>query len=93
MNVNSAVVSNIKSINSKFFHFHVTDCSKFQAYNLEIIASAESPNTDGIHPSNKNKFIISDSHIGAGNDCISVGQGVVNAKIKNVFCGPGHGLS
>ncbi|XP_058010215.1 polygalacturonase-like [Hevea brasiliensis] len=36
---------------------------------------------------------ISISTIRTGDDCISIGQGVTNATISEIFCGPGHGLS
>ncbi|XP_043817316.1 exopolygalacturonase-like [Manihot esculenta] len=91
--VTNAVVSEITSINSKHFHFHITDCTNFKASNLNIVASGESPNTDGMHISDTNGVVVTNSKIGTGDDCISIGQGVTNAAISKIFCGPGHGLS
>ncbi|KAJ9171785.1 hypothetical protein P3X46_015100 [Hevea brasiliensis] len=91
--VTNAVVSDITSVNSKFFHYHVTDCTNFTANNLKIVAPDDSPNTDGMHISDTNGVKVTKSTIGTGDDCISIGQGVTNATISEVFCGPGHGLS
>lgn len=61
--------------------------------NITISAPADSPNTDGIHISNSSYIKISNSAIGTGDDCISLGPGSKNISISQVYCGPGHGIS
>ncbi|XP_050237270.1 exopolygalacturonase-like [Mercurialis annua] len=91
--VKNAIIHDISSIDSKYFHFHVTDCSGITAYNLEITAPDLSPNTDGLHISDTSTVNISSSTIATGDDCISIGQGVTEATITGIMCGPGHGIS
>ncbi|CAI0464459.1 unnamed protein product [Linum tenue] len=91
--VDNGVVHDLCSVNSKFFHFHVTDSSNFTAYNLRITAPCDSPNTDGMHISSTCGVQVSNSVIATGDDCISVGPGVTNANIFGITCGPGHGIS
>ncbi|CAN0873351.1 Exopolygalacturonase clone GBGE184 [Linum grandiflorum] len=91
--VDNAVVHDICSVDSKFFHYHVSRCDNFKAFNLRITAPDDSPNTDGMHLSSSNCVQVSNSFIGTGDDCISIGHGVVNANISGITCGPGHGIS
>ncbi|XP_050237273.1 exopolygalacturonase-like [Mercurialis annua] len=91
--VKNAIIHDISSIDSKYFHFHVTDCSAITAYNLKITAPGDSPNTDGMHISDTSTVNISSSTIATGDDCISIGQGVSKATITGIMCGPGHGIS
>lgn len=91
--VQNAVVSGITSVNAKFFHYLVTVCKNFTAHDLTIIAPDESPNTDGMHFSRSDKVSVSNTIIGTGDDCISIGDGVTNAAFTRIKCGPGHGLS
>ncbi|CAN1825595.1 Exopolygalacturonase clone GBGE184 [Linum perenne] len=91
--VDDAVIHDICSMDSKFFHYHVSDSNNFKAYNLKITAPGDSPNTDGMHISSSNGVEVSNSFIGTGDDCISIGHGVTNANIFGITCGPGHGIS
>lgn len=90
--VKNGVLDRIKFVDSKGVHLKITDSSDFIVKNANINAPGDSPNTDGIHISDSQTVNITDSVIGTGDDCISVGDGVVGATITNVFCGPGHGI-
>ncbi|XP_020529669.1 polygalacturonase-like [Amborella trichopoda] len=83
----------ISSIDSKFFHIAMHGCKNVKAHHLRISARANSPNTDGIHISSSTGIKIARSQIGTGDDCISIGPGSHDIFIKNIFCGPGHGIS
>ncbi|KAJ4963749.1 hypothetical protein NE237_023688 [Protea cynaroides] len=89
----NTVVKGLTSLNSKFFHIAVLDCKNFKASGIRISAPGNSPNTDGIHLERNTDVSISQSVIGTGDDCISVGQGNSDISITGVSCGPGHGIS
>ncbi|KAF2312020.1 hypothetical protein GH714_027772 [Hevea brasiliensis] len=91
--VNNADMSDFTSLNSKYFHLHVVKCGNIRFHHMNITAPDESPNTDGIHISNSNAITVASSFIGTGDDCVSVGQGVTNLTVKEIICGPGHGIS
>uniref|UniRef100_A0A5B6Z6S8 Putative Ole e 13.01 allergen n=1 Tax=Davidia involucrata TaxID=16924 RepID=A0A5B6Z6S8_DAVIN len=91
--VKNALVENIKLVNSKGFHMTVTSCNNFTLQGLRITAPDESPNTDGIHISRSDLVKITNSVIGTGDDCISIGEGSTNIGVSGVTCGPGHGIS
>ncbi|KAF9621391.1 hypothetical protein IFM89_020590 [Coptis chinensis] len=83
----------ITSMNSKFFHIVLLDCKDFHGTGIKISAPANSPNTDGIHIERSTGVLISNSVIGTGDDCISIGQGNSHVTITGITCGPGHGIS
>ncbi|KAI3460791.1 hypothetical protein Pfo_017454 [Paulownia fortunei] len=89
----NARVNNLNFVDSMGFHLKVTDSSNIAIWNLKISAPGKSPNTDGIHLSSAVNVNITDSIIGTGDDCVSVGHGTQNILIARVTCGPGHGLS
>lgn len=60
--------------------------------NVHITSPDESPNTDGIHIGRIKNVRILDSFLGVGDDCISIGDGSIDVYIKNIMCGPGHGI-
>ncbi|KAK6941026.1 Glycoside hydrolase, family 28 [Dillenia turbinata] len=91
--VNNGVIEKVTSIDSKGFHFFITNCDTIDIHNIKIIAPGLSANTDGIHLSHANGVTITSSNIATGDDCIGMIQGVTNAKISDVTCGPGHGIS
>ncbi|KAJ1402385.1 Pectin lyase fold/virulence factor [Sesbania bispinosa] len=91
--VNNSVVTDITSLNSKQFHFHIHDCNNVSFSNLHITAPGNSPNTDGMHISLSSQIDVSNSIIATGDDCISIGHSVTNVSISNITCGPGHGIS
>ncbi|KAG7581338.1 Pectin lyase fold/virulence factor [Arabidopsis suecica] len=91
--VTNAEIRDISSIDAKNFHINVIGAKNMTFNNVKIMAPAESPNTDGIHLGRSVGVSIINSRIATGDDCVSVGDGMVNLLVKNVVCGPGHGIS
>ncbi|KAJ3707921.1 hypothetical protein LUZ61_011626 [Rhynchospora tenuis] len=91
--VEDAIINAIHLVNSKFFHMNIFASKNVHLNKLKIKAPTDSPNTDGIHMGDVTNIKISNTIIGTGDDCISIGPGSVNVAISNVKCGPGHGIS
>lgn len=91
--VNDSIVRDITSLNSMYFHYHIHGCSNITFTNLTITAPGNSPNTDGMHISTSDRITVTDSTIGTGDDCISIGHSTLNISIHRITCGPGHGIS
>ncbi|GFP84874.1 polygalacturonase [Phtheirospermum japonicum] len=89
----NAVIQRVRFVNSKLFHLHMYVCHNVKIRNVHISAPDESPNTDGIHIADSTNIGITNSHIGTGDDCVSIGEGTANVNISGVRCGPGHGIS
>ncbi|KAL8540954.1 hypothetical protein ACS0TY_002285 [Phlomoides rotata] len=79
--------------NSPQFHFRFDSCNDVRINLLYIKSPAASPNTDGIHIENSNNVKIYNSVISNGDDCVSIGAGTYNVDIRNITCGPSHGIS
>ncbi|KAK3000783.1 hypothetical protein RJ639_021449, partial [Escallonia herrerae] len=58
-----------------------------------IQSPGTSPNTDGIHIQSSHTLEITNTKIGTGDDCVSIGDHISKLDIANVECGPGHGIS
>ncbi|XP_022155237.1 polygalacturonase At1g48100-like isoform X2 [Momordica charantia] len=86
-------VEGLRIRDSPQFHFRFDNCRDVYIDSLQITAPAFSPNTDGIHIENTNGVKIYNSIVANGDDCISIGSGSYNVDIKNITCGPGHGIS
>ncbi|OIT02013.1 PREDICTED: polygalacturonase-like [Nicotiana attenuata] len=86
-------ISGLTSKNSQMFHILVDNCHNVKLQGVKVSAPGNSPNTDGIHVQYSSKVTIMNSHIGTGDDCISIGPGTSNLWIENIACGPGHGIS
>ncbi|KAF5746692.1 polygalacturonase [Tripterygium wilfordii] len=86
-------VKGLKIKNSPQFHFRFDNCQNVHVESLSIKSPAESPNTDGIHIENTNNVQIYNSLISNGDDCVSIGAGSYNVDIRNITCGPSHGIS
>ncbi|GAB2234516.1 hypothetical protein Droror1_Dr00003771 [Drosera rotundifolia] len=86
-------VRGLKVKNSPQFHFRFDNCQNVHVDSLLITAPATSPNTDGIHIENTNNVEIYNSVISNGDDCVSIGSGCFDVDIRNVTCGPSHGIS
>ncbi|KAK5834400.1 hypothetical protein PVK06_018278 [Gossypium arboreum] len=91
--VTNALIQDITSKDSKLFHINVFACKNITLERLKIEAPDESPNTDGIHMGKSEGVNIIASDIKTGDDCISIGDGTKNMVIKEITCGPGHGIS
>ncbi|XP_004486687.1 probable polygalacturonase At1g80170 isoform X2 [Cicer arietinum] len=86
-------VRNLMLLNSQQMHMAFTSCMRVVASNLKVLAPASSPNTDGIHISATKGVEVRDSLIRTGDDCISIVRNSSRILIRNISCGPGHGIS
>ncbi|XP_048333996.1 probable polygalacturonase At1g80170 isoform X1 [Ziziphus jujuba] len=86
-------VKNLMLVNSQQMHMAFTNCIRVLASHLKVIAPATSPNTDGVHISASKGVEIKESIIRTGDDCISIVSNSSRIKIRNIVCGPGHGIS
>ncbi|KAK7397002.1 hypothetical protein VNO78_18166 [Psophocarpus tetragonolobus] len=86
-------VQGLRIKNSPQFHFRFDGCKTVHIESVYITAPKLSPNTDGIHIEHTNYVKIYNSVISNGDDCVSIGSGCNDVDIKNITCGPGHGIS
>ncbi|KAI3781913.1 hypothetical protein L2E82_11941 [Cichorium intybus] len=86
-------LSNINIVNSPQTHVLIFYSKGFNVDNVTIQSPERSPNTDGIHIHSSQFVNITNSIIGTGDDCISIGDYTSNMDIANIECGPGHGIS
>ncbi|KAJ9686035.1 hypothetical protein PVL29_015087 [Vitis rotundifolia] len=91
--ITNSMVKDLTSRDSKQFHINLLGCKNLTFYNVVISAPEESLNTDGIHIGRSSGINITDSTIGTGDDCVSIGDGSEQINIQRVTCGPGHGIS
>ncbi|KAK8714051.1 hypothetical protein V6N13_149253 [Hibiscus sabdariffa] len=92
-NSKNIVVVGLTSLNSQMFHIVFNGCQNVKMQGVIVIASGNSPNTDGIHVQLSSDVTILDSRIQTGDDCISIGPGATNLWMEKITCGPGHGIS
>ncbi|KAK9068764.1 hypothetical protein SSX86_012880 [Deinandra increscens subsp. villosa] len=92
-NSNNVKVYGLTSVNSQMFHIVVNGCKNVRVVGVNVVAPADSPNTDGIHVQLSTGVTILDSKISTGDDCVSIGPGATDLWVENVACGPGHGIS
>ncbi|CAL5444093.1 unnamed protein product [Camellia sinensis] len=90
---NQFSISNILIVNSPQTHILVTGCNNVMIDSLSIKSPETSPNTDGIHISHSTGVFVSNTDIGSGDDCVSIGDYTSHIDITDVNCGPGHGVS
>ncbi|VVA17463.1 Hypothetical predicted protein, partial [Prunus dulcis] len=86
-------ILDVTSKDSKNFHVNLQKCEKVEINGFTISAPKESMNTDGIHIGRSTGINITDTTIGTGDDCISIGDGTKDLTVTNVACGPGHGIA
>jgi len=94
-NCTNLTLDGITLQNSPSFHFFPYQCTNVIANNLTILAPANSPNTDGIDPSQCDSVMITNCTINNGDDDIAIKaagpcQGIY---VKNCHFFNGHGLS
>lgn len=91
-NANNIFISGLWSRHSQMFHIVINACNNVNIQGVKVSAPKNSPNTDGIHVQGSSDVMITDSRMGTGDDCISIGPGTSNMWIENIACGPGHGI-
>ncbi|KAG6414062.1 hypothetical protein SASPL_126779 [Salvia splendens] len=92
-NCSNLTLSNLRLLNAQQMHVIFQDCNDVEASKLVVEAPEHSPNTDGIHITRTSNIKILDSQIRTGDDCVSIVNGSRNVDIRNIACGPGHGIS
>ncbi|KAF5184982.1 Polygalacturonase [Thalictrum thalictroides] len=90
---NNLTVQGLKILNSPQFHIKFDGCKDVHINAITIKSPALSPNTDGIHIENTQNVGIYNSVVSNGDDCVSIGTGCYNVDIRNITCGPSHGIS
>ncbi|XP_021594331.1 exopolygalacturonase clone GBGE184 [Manihot esculenta] len=91
--VRDGVIRQVSSVNPMGFHIGIVLSKNITAKSLHLTAPEDSPNTDGFHISQSNQVKIATSVIATGDDCVGMIQGSTDISIKEVTCGPGHGIS
>ncbi|KAK1401182.1 Polygalacturonase [Heracleum sosnowskyi] len=86
-------VENLRIKNAQQMHLVFQNSKNVKASNLRVIAPRTSPNTDGIHITGSKNVEIFSSVVRTGDDCVSIVSGSKNIIIKDLICGPGHGIS
>ncbi|KAK4433606.1 putative polygalacturonase [Sesamum alatum] len=79
--------------NSQQMNFAIARSNAVRVTDVKVSAPEDSPNTDGIHITDSTNVVLQNCKIGTGDDCISIVNGSSNIKMKNIYCGPGHGIS
>ncbi|KAL1539958.1 galacturonan 1,4-alpha-galacturonidase [Salvia divinorum] len=91
--INNSIIQDITTKDSKNFHVNCISSRNVTFQRFTVSTPGDSPNTDGIHIARGNHIRVIDSIIKTGDDCISMGDDLSDVLIKNVHCGPGHGIS
>ncbi|VAH21797.1 unnamed protein product [Triticum turgidum subsp. durum] len=79
--------------NGPQFHLSFTRCTDVKANFLRVVAPADSPNTDGVHLNDSSRVQITDNLISTGDDCVSMVGNCSDVRVRDISCGPGHGIS
>ena len=86
-------VRGLRVQNAQQMHVTVSRSRGVRVGGLRIEAPEDSPNTDGIHVAESTAVTIQRCRIGTGDDCISIVNGSFGVKMRDIDCGPGHGIS
>ena len=89
---NNSRIENVNLLNGKGFNMKVYENENVTITNVHVTSPGDSPNTDGVHIGRIKNVQITDSVIGVGDDCVSIGDGSIDVTVRNVMCGPGHGI-
>ncbi|XVF82486.1 hypothetical protein PTKIN_Ptkin16aG0052600 [Pterospermum kingtungense] len=81
-NSNNIKINGLMSLNSQMFHIVINGCQNAHVQGVKIMASGNSPNTDGIHVQLSSNVEIINCSIKTGDDCISIGPGTKNLWIE-----------
>ncbi|KAI3460696.1 hypothetical protein Pfo_017359 [Paulownia fortunei] len=79
--------------NGQQMNFVIARSESVRVIDVKVSAPEDSPNTDGIHITDSTSVVLQNCKIGTGDDCISIVNGSSSIKMKNIYCGPGHGIS
>ncbi|WOL04248.1 hypothetical protein Cni_G12969 [Canna indica] len=96
LTIDSSSAIMVKNLTIQFaqqMHFTISRSEAIRVSGVRILAPEDSPNTDGIHITRSTNVAIQNCHIGTGDDCVSIVNASSNIKMKNIKCGPGHGIS
>ncbi|KAJ0537307.1 putative endo-polygalacturonase [Helianthus annuus] len=89
----NVTVTGITIQNSPQCHLKFDNCDGVLVYSFSVASPGDSPNTDGIHLQNSKNVLIHTTDLACGDDCISIQTGCTNVFVRDVNCGPGHGIS
>ncbi|PIN07429.1 Polygalacturonase [Handroanthus impetiginosus] len=71
-NSRNVEIIGLTSLNSQMFHIVINGCQNVKLQGVKVMASGDSPNTDGIHVQLSMGVTILSSKISIGDDCISI---------------------
>ncbi|CAI9099500.1 OLC1v1036333C2 [Oldenlandia corymbosa var. corymbosa] len=91
--VHNSKIKYLRSVNSKIEHISVFGSTNLNISFLKLTTPNEGHNTDGIKIARSKNIWVSRSMIHTGDDCIALLSGSEEIGIKEVVCGPGHGIS
>ncbi len=86
-------VTDITLIDSPKFHLVPESSEHIFIAGVTITAPADSPNTDGIDPSDSQHITIRNCNISTGDDNVALKPGTNDVLIENCWFGRGHGCS
>ncbi|XP_024008854.1 probable polygalacturonase At1g80170 [Eutrema salsugineum] len=86
-------ISGLTIQNSQQMNFIIARSNSVRVSKVKVSSPGDSPNTDGIHITGSTNVVLQDCKIGTGDDCVSIVNASSNIKMKNIYCGPGHGIS
>ncbi|XP_073286000.1 probable polygalacturonase At1g80170 [Primulina huaijiensis] len=92
-NCSAVRVKGLTIQNSQQMNFVISRSDSIRVTGVKVSSPEDSPNTDGIHITGSTNVVLQNCKIGTGDDCISIVNASSSIKMKNIYCGPGHGIS